>query len=209
MIENLDIFDCNYKFIGKTDLIMAHKLGLWHQGFHCWMYNIERNVLLIQMRKKHNGKNFLDISSAGHLTSGEKPIDGIREIKEELGIDIDINKLVYAGYFKEAIDGFIKDNVPFFNREFCHTYFYQYNESLNDFKIQEDELDGIYEIKLDNLHNLFSNKIKNLEINGLFNNKKDSRIITENDFMPRGNNLWLKALKIIQSLKNNDIEVYI
>ncbi|MDC3417918.1 hypothetical protein [Aquibacillus salsiterrae] len=37
MIEQLDIFDHNKKHIGKANREDAHRLGLWHQTFQCWI----------------------------------------------------------------------------------------------------------------------------------------------------------------------------
>jgi hypothetical protein len=59
--EQLKIFDENRNPIGVASREDVHRLGYWHETFHCW---------------------FVDITAAGHLMADESVEDGVREIKE-------------------------------------------------------------------------------------------------------------------------------
>ncbi|HEX5913915.1 MAG TPA: hypothetical protein VFY54_12365, partial [Rubrobacter sp.] len=54
----------------------AHRLGLWHRCFHCWICGSdpEGSYLLLQRRAatKDTWPGYLDVTAAGHLASGEE-----------------------------------------------------------------------------------------------------------------------------------------
>ena len=64
-----------------------HRLGYWHETFHCWFVKKVHNEWMIyfQLRSKEKADYplLLDITAAGHLLAGETINDGIREIDEE------------------------------------------------------------------------------------------------------------------------------
>lgn len=68
----------------------VHARGLWHSSSHIWIYDGQGRVLL--QRRSHMTWNYpdcWDISSAGHLSSGETALAAARrELKEELGIEV-------------------------------------------------------------------------------------------------------------------------
>lgn len=68
----------------------VHARGLWHTSAHIWIYDGQGRVLLqrrSQLSWNYAGK--WDISSAGHLSSGETGLAAARrELQEELGITV-------------------------------------------------------------------------------------------------------------------------
>ena len=79
-------------------------------------------------KKVHPGKWSV---TGGAVDFGEKPIDAVyRECKEELGIDIDPNKLEYMMSIKRS-------NV------FIDIYLDKENWNINDFKLQKEEVDFV------------------------------------------------------------------
>lgn len=75
---------------GKDDVFSK---GLLHGASHVWIWRIkegQREVLLQQRASdKRTWPNRFDISAAGHIDLGEKPLDAaIRETVEEIGLDI-------------------------------------------------------------------------------------------------------------------------
>lgn len=93
-MENLDIFDELFNPLAPTSASIdeVHKKGLWHQTFACWVISPQRKTILFQLRGARNriDPGSLDASASGHLKAGEKPADGFRELREELGIDIPV-----------------------------------------------------------------------------------------------------------------------
>ena len=212
-MEYIDIFDADYNYLGKEEKNEAHRKGLWHQTFHCWI--IKDNKLVVQLRSKDKSTNpnLLDISGAGHLSAGEKVEDGVRELKEELGLDINPKDLIYVGYFKWASDRELKTIIPYHNREFCHTFFLKSNMSISDYKLQPEELDGIFEIDIQDLKKLFLNKVNSISINGFLRNEnnkliENTRNVTIENFT-KHDNLWLKVLNLIEDINNGRKDIFI
>jgi len=80
----------------------AHRRGLWHRCFHCWVCGRDaagEPYLLLQRRAagKDTWPGYLDVTAAGHLRSGEEPLDGLRELEEELGLRPDPSRLIPLG----------------------------------------------------------------------------------------------------------------
>ena len=92
MIERLDIVDPSGQLIGSDDRDAVHRGGHWHQVFHCLLVRLGPPSRVLLQRRLGAAASFpglLDITAAGHLAAGESPLDGVREIREELGIDVD------------------------------------------------------------------------------------------------------------------------
>lgn len=56
MVEMIDIFDENYTYIGCAEKSVAHKFGLWHQTFQCWIIRRRDNNNYILFQKRANQK---------------------------------------------------------------------------------------------------------------------------------------------------------
>ncbi len=194
-MEYVDIFDSNYNQVGSMEKDKAHLKCMWHQNFHCWIIRPD-NKILFQLRSKDKPTfpALLDISAAGHIASGEKIEDGIREIEEELGFKADFNDLTYLGYFKEASDIETKKGL-FMNREFCHVYFLKDATPINEYKIQEEELDGLYEADIYEAQEFFAGDKETLTIKGWQKgSENETRDVAVSDFVPYATNGLLKIM---------------
>ena len=94
MDELLDILDESGLPTGEVvPKSEAHRLGLWHRCFHCWICGSDPggSYLLLQRRAatKDTWPGYLDVTAAGHLAAGEETLDGLREVEEELGLRIE------------------------------------------------------------------------------------------------------------------------
>lgn len=166
--EILKIFDDNYNFIGTKSSIEAHKYGLWHEVFHCWIVDIETGAILYQLRSKNKNiyPNKLDVSCAGHCKSRETITEAImREAKEELGFTINLPDLVKIGIRKDS-----SENKNSINREFQHIYFIKLK--LSEFKIslQKAEVANVFLINPHEVIKIFENTINNLQVKSLISN---------------------------------------
>ena len=96
----------------------AHRLGLWHRCFHCWICGSDPEgfYLLLQRRAstKDTWPDYLDITAAGHLSAGEETLDGLREVEEELGLQVNPERLVPLGTHKieQQLPGRPRQRVP-------------------------------------------------------------------------------------------------
>jgi len=202
--EYVDIFDANYNYLGVDSKDSAHENGLWHQVFHCWVVNPKNRTLILQLRsaKKSVYPNMLDISAAGHLQAGESVIDGVREVEEELGIEVNKKDLIYLGEYIDIEDMSTNKINSYKNREFVFSYFLKDERSLNEYIPQKKELDGVFEIKIADAMKLFSSEINKLKINGVLGKKNRvvENVVSYGDFVPRGKRYFLKICIMAERL---------
>ena len=93
MDEYFDVLDKEGKMTGIKKLRReVHRDGDWHKTIHIWIINKNGDILL-QRRcaNKDSHPNMLDISCAGHLTSGDDSLTGaLRELKEETNLEVEV-----------------------------------------------------------------------------------------------------------------------
>jgi len=120
-LEILDICDEFGNPTGKVeDREIIHQEGLLHRTAHVWLLRKKNNQIEILLQKRSDAKDSFpgcyDISSAGHILAGDGYFKSAkRELKEELGVEIDENELIDCGnrrfHFEEVFHGkLFKDN---------------------------------------------------------------------------------------------------
>jgi isopentenyldiphosphate isomerase len=106
--ELFDLCDEWGRPLGRTKLrSLVHRDGDWHRAFHCWLVDIDTSAeatILLQRRAfdKDTNPGLWDVSVGGHYSAGEGLEGGLREIREELGLDVAAHELVLAGWHREA-----------------------------------------------------------------------------------------------------------
>ncbi len=154
--ELLDIYDENLTCLGVKDREAVHRDGDWHCTFHCWViYRGADGLDYIVMQKRGPDKqlylNLLDITAAGHLEAGETLADGVREVKEELGIEVNFDDLIPVGRRL----GVVRYN-GLIDREFNEVFFLILDAPLSTYQIQEEEVSGLVKIAIDDGLALFA-----------------------------------------------------
>jgi isopentenyl-diphosphate Delta-isomerase len=140
--EYLDILDELGKPTGKTCLKSeAHKKGYFHPTVHVWFYTKEREVLL-QKRgaNKQTFPNYWDVSVAGHVSAEETIEDAVlREVKEEIGIEISKSQLVKIDVRKNISlhPNGVKDC------EYQHVFLIELNVPFSKLNMQKEEVDDL------------------------------------------------------------------
>ena len=87
---------------------LVHRDGDWHRAFHCWLVEPDDAsndaAILLQRRAldKDTNPGLWDVSVGGHYSAGEDLEGGLREIKEELGLDVGPGELILAGWRREV-----------------------------------------------------------------------------------------------------------
>lgn len=167
MAEILQVFDSFYRPQGAQPREIVHRDGLWHQTFQCWLIRKrDDHIYVLFQYRSPNKKDFpamLDIPAAGHLNFDETKEDGIREIKEELGIDIDYRALRYLGIRTEVMEfpGFI-------NKEIQHVYLLEDHTPLEEYTLQEEEVFGLVEVELNDGLRLLSGETDEIVCQSVF-----------------------------------------
>jgi isopentenyldiphosphate isomerase len=147
--ELLDILDESGLPTGQVVLKSeAHRLGLWHRCFHCWICGSDPggSYLLLQRRAatKHTWPGYLDVTAAGHLAAGEKTLDGLREVEEELGLQIKPERLVPLGTRR------VEQEIPGGCDRELHEVFLVFDVTPpGDLRLQKEEVEAVFRLDLD------------------------------------------------------------
>lgn len=148
-MEYINIFDENNNPIGeKKEKQQAHEDGNFHRTAHVWIIN-DKNELLLQKRSstKKTHPNCWDISGAGHIRAGESVINGaIRELKEELGIELNKNDITFIG---SVISTNKKGDI--INNYFNEYYIANKEINTSELQLQEEEVSEIKWIDKDEI----------------------------------------------------------
>lgn len=153
MDELLDILDETGEPTGRIAWkSKAHRDGLWHRCFHCWILDPNGPYLLVQRRAyiKDTWPGYLDVTAAGHLAAGEKSLDGLREVEEELGLRVEPDRLVPLGTRR------IEQEIPAGrDREFHEIFLLFDSTPPSELRLQTEEVDAVLRIRLEDAPKLY------------------------------------------------------
>ncbi len=154
-MEYLDIYDEQGQFLEKKERSIVHKEGYWHNTVHCWLYDLEGNIYF-QIRKD---KNKLYTTASGHVLAGETIKEAFgREIKEELGYQIDYEKAELVTINKFKMDRKEPDGSIFKDRAFANIYVCYFEGTLSEINFQEEEVRGIVKLNAQKALEILTNE---------------------------------------------------
>ena len=139
MKEYVDILDDEGQHTGivvaKSE---AHKKGLFHPTVHIWFFTRDGRVLLQQRgENKETFPRLWDVSVAGHISAGEEVLNAaLREIEEEIGLEIAADQLIHIGQFK-SVQEHREDLV---DKEFHNTFICLLEVPFSDLRKQDSEV---------------------------------------------------------------------
>ena len=193
MVEQLKVFDENYKYVGEETREAIHKKGLWHETFHCWLTDGVNVFIQKRSATKKDFPSLYDITAAGHLMVNEEIMDGVREIQEELGIDVNPSKLKRMGVVRDVI------TLPnFIDKEFTNVFLYISTFSQNDFTLQQDEVESIHAVLIEDLQELFRGEVDKITCtDGMFEE------IALSDFVPHETSYFHSVAKFLSLAKSD------
>lgn len=134
-MEYLEVVDNNNNLTGVVEeRSVVHIKGLFHRHVSCWIINKEGKILL-QRRAYTKSKNpGLWAKTGGHILFGETPNEAaIREIKEEIGLELVEEDLKCASIYKSSE-----------NTCFGYEFVVVTDKKEEEFKLQPEE---VYEVK--------------------------------------------------------------
>lgn len=198
--EMLKIFDENKHQIGIATREEVHRLGHWHEAFHCWFVSREeeKDYIYLQLRSdmKKDYPSLLDITAAGHLLAQETVLDGIREIKEEIGIDVSINELESLGVIIYCV---VKEN--FIDK--AYVFLYRYNNTFEEFTLQKEEVSGMLKTEFDDFYELWIGDLEQISVKGFKIDSGGNRVLVDkiverNQFVPHEISFYQSVVKLIK-----------
>lgn len=198
--ERLRIFDGGHQELGTASREEVHKHGYWHETFHCWLLKREENTdyiyFQIRSRTKKDFPSLLDITAAGHLLADETAEDGIREVNEELGLNVMIEDVHPLGVIKDRIE-----LAGFIDREFAHVYVYKTEENI-DFALQKAEVSGIIRAPFAHFQSLCLGFTDSIDVEGFCvgeagHREVVKRKVSKQDFVPHSEMYWRRVAEVI------------
>jgi len=207
--ERIDIYDANLQHLGDMERIEAHMTGQWHQTFHCWVVSSANGGQVLLQKRSDNMRNFpglLDVSAAGHLKAGEPVIAGIREVTEELGIQVNQSELQFLGQRVEVADQ--KNGQK--NREYQSVYLYKSETPLSQYNAERGEVTALLWLPISVGMDLFNEKIESATLDGYTYEASSgsswdplSMSVTVQTFLPRVQRYYLTTLIMAERLLAN------
>lgn len=161
MTEYFDVLNSNGEYTNKTaSREECHEKGLWHKAVVVFILSEDNKKVLLQQRSanKKLWPNLWDLTAGGHVLAGEFGYQaGIRETKEELGIEIDKESMEFIGVTTSEN---IKNNI--INRHFNEHYIVHKNIELKDIVLQKEEVQDIKWFDIEDLRKKINNNYEDL-----------------------------------------------
>ena len=141
MKEYFDVLNKYGEFTGEiATREECHEKGLWHRAVYGFIFNKKGDVLL--QKRSANKKlwaNLWDITAGGHVLAGEFGETAlIREMKEELGIEVEKNDI---RYLVGSTSTNVKGNI--INNHFNECYIVTKDIDITDVKLQVEEVSTV------------------------------------------------------------------
>lgn len=202
--ELLRIFDDQGKEIGTAPRSIVHIEGHWHETFHCWFTEriAGEDFIYFQIRSsvKKDYPNLFDITAAGHLLANEDAFDGLREVKEELGIDIGMEELFSVGTIKASLV-----SSKLIDKEMCHVYVYNKHVPYEKYSLQKEEVSGIIRTSLYLFEKLWFGEVMELEAEGFTLNPDGQKQplvlkVVKDQFVPHEDEYINSVIKAIREI---------
>ena len=160
--EFVNLVDENDRIISKSlPRSYVHRRGIVHPTVHIWFIRRRDMGVSVLLQKRAHAKEICpdcyDVSAAGHVTQGgEFRHTALREVHEELGIEIPSNKLEFIG-----IRHSVYENGDINDAELTAVYIYRGDIHRNELTLQKSEVSEVYWAEIDELISLMKhNRIK-------------------------------------------------
>ena len=183
-MEYLDYYDEDGNYLGKEDRKVIHRDALWHKTVHCWLYDQEGNIYF-QIRKE---EGTFYTTASGHIQAGESVKEGFyREIKEEIGIEVDIDNCILVDVVKFVMDRPNNDGSIFKDRAFANVYICDFEDSIDAFEFDTNEVQGLVKMKATDVLKLISDEVNS--INAVYiviedeKNVSFDKVVTRENFL--------------------------
>ena len=121
-----------------------------------WIFFVcQKRGILFQMRSKNKSlyPSHWHVTVSGHLDVWETPTEwALREVREELGLKLEVADLHFQGVFAE------KKTLPngFITNDLLYVYLVNWTDRDSNFTLQEEEVDALQWFSFEELEQKFS-----------------------------------------------------
>ena len=145
--ELVDIYGDDGRPRGVKPRDSVHLDGNWHRTFHCLILSGEKDALgfTLQRRSRQIAEypGLIDVSVAGHLVAGEDMRDAVREIREEVGVDVAFEVLEPLGCYPLVVR-----EGPIWSREWTEIFLLRDDRAPDAFACQPEEVASLVSIRV-------------------------------------------------------------
>ena len=154
-MEYLDYYDIDGNFLGTWTREQVHREWLWHNTVHCRLYTHDWKVFF-QIRKD-TGTFYT--TASWHVLAWEDIRQAFhREVKEELGIDVDVSDAELVSIVPWKQDKIKSDGSEYHDRAKANVYVNKYTWDFEDFDFDEDEVAGVVLVDAQGALDLFKSR---------------------------------------------------
>ena len=161
-MELVDVYNERYENTGKSKERGKTKETEYRKACFVWIINSENKILVQQRSKTRKHYPNLWAATSGGGLSGETSIQSmLRELKEELGLNIKEKELTFIGTYKRVND-------------FVDTYLLEKDIDVNDVTIQPEEVQNVKWMSIYHFEKLIARGEASDTSFGLFKNYYDN-----------------------------------
>jgi isopentenyldiphosphate isomerase len=172
----------------------VHRDGDWHRSVHVWVAGIGdgQPFLMFQRRglKKDTWPGRLDATVGGHYRHGESTGEALREVEEEIGVEVrdeDLRRLGVRLCASESEPGIL-------DREIQDLFLFRDDRPLTDYRPDPTELDALVRLSIDYLLKLFAGEVDEIIGVNIRPGETSATTVTINqvDFIPTNDNYFYR-----------------
>ena len=200
MSELLDIFDERGQHLGVKERAAVHRDGDWHRVFHCWVVGRDdQGQARVLFQRRGAGKQtfplFLAVTVGGHYRAGEATEDGLREMREELGVSLPFSALIPCGIrrIEARWNGLV-------DREFADTFMAIGDRPLTDYPVMQPEVEELVSVPVDAALALFAGEQDRIDARSSSGDCSIAMV----DFVPNQANLFAEALRLARRILDSN-----
>lgn len=177
--------------LGPRPRSEVHANGLWHETFHCFVYDPKRDVVLLQQRseQKKDFPGMIDITAAGHLLANETIEDGVRELEEEIGLTCTLDQLIPLGIQEEEFR-----DASLWDCERCHVFLAQSDQAIDAYVLQETEVKRLIAFPIEQFERIADESIERIQ-------DTTGEWFDRRQFVPHPSSYWRHVRQGIEQLR--------
>ena len=200
MSELLDIYDEHNCYLDVKERAAVHRDGDWHRVFHCWVVRRDgrgSDWLLLQRRGAHKPTFplHLAVTVGGHYQAGESVEDGLREVREELGVDLPFNVLIPCG--RRSL---VARWQGLIDREVADTFLYVSQRPLTEYPVMAPEVADLVALQVTDGLALFAGERASVSAQ----TAAGTCTITLADFVPQHEEMYTEAFLLARRVLHGE-----